>query len=599
MSHYKSNLRDITFNLFEVYKAQQFMGKAPFAQMDEESARAILDQVEKLCVDEIAPSFEEGDHIPLELKDGEVKIPPALKKSIQAFFDGEWQKLELKEDRGGFGASPSLRWATLEMIVGANPTVAFYIFGTFIATIIDGLGTESQKKRYVDNILDKHWGGTMVLTEPEAGSDVGAARTKAKHVKDDVWEIEGVKRFITNGDFDGTENIVHLVLARPEGAKPGTKGLSMFIVPKFWVNEDGSLGARNGAIVTNIEKKMGIKGSATCEITFGETMPCRGLLVGEVHDGIAQMFNVIEHARMFVGLKSVSTLSTAYLNALAFTKERVQGSDIGDMMNKAAPRVPIIRHPDVRRMLMQQKAWAEGLRALVFKTASIQDRIAVTSDHEQKVALERLNDLLLPLVKGYSSEKVYELLAVSLQCFGGSGYCKDYPIEQYIRDQKIDSLYEGTTHIQSLDLFFRKIGRDQGATLRIVTDELRKFIADKQGGDELAEARMLLAEGLDNMESMLMTTAGFMGQSIYLIGLNANRILMSVAEVVIAGLLLEQAVVAQAKLPAASGDDKLFYTGKLAAAKFFAKNALPELAARRKVLELTDLDVMQLPDAAF
>jgi alkylation response protein AidB-like acyl-CoA dehydrogenase len=599
MSHYKSNLRDITFNLFEVNQTQQYMGKGPFGQMDEESARTILAEVEKLCADKIAASFKEGDQIPCTLKDGNVTIPAGLSKSIQAFFEGEWHKLEITEARGGYGATPSLRWATLEMIVGANPAVAFYIFGTFIATVIDRLGTPAQKDLYVQQMLDRRWGGTMVLTEPDAGSDVGAGRTKARHIKDDLWELKGVKRFITNGDFDTVENVVHLVLARPEGGKPGTKGLSLFIVPKFWVNADGSLGERNGAVVTNVEKKMGIKGSATCELALGDDTPCHGLLVGNVHDGIAQMFNVIEHARMFVGLKSMSTLSTGYLNALAFTKERVQGTDLGQMMDKAAPKVAVIRHPDVRRMLLQQKSHVEGMRALIYKTAAIQDQIALATDHAQKDQLERLNDLMLPLVKGYCSEKAYELLAVSLQCFGGSGFCQDYPIEQYIRDQKIDSLYEGTTHIQALDLFFRKIGRDQGATLKIVTDEIRKHLAAQRGGDELAETRSLIAEALDNVQGMLMGMAGFMGRSIYLIGLNANRVLESIAETVIAGLLLEQAAIAQEKLPTASGPDAAFYQGKIASAKFFAKTALPMIAARRRILETSDLVAMELPDAAF
>ena len=599
MSHYKSNLRDLEFNLFEMNKTQQYMGKGPFSAMDEESARTILREVEKLCQDEIAPSFEEGDRTPLVLKDGNVTLPPGLAKSIKAFYVGEWHKLELAESAGGYGATPSLRWATLEMIVGANPTVAFYIFGTFICTIIERLGTPEQRKRFVKPILDNNWGGTMVLTEPEAGSDVGAGRTKAKQIKDDLYEISGVKRFITNGDFDSTGNIVHLVLARPEGAGPGTKGLSLFIVPIFWINEDGSMGERNGVFCTNIEKKMGIKGSATSELTFGETIPCRGFLVGNEHKGIAQMFNVIEHARMFVGLKSMSTLSTAYLNALEFTKERVQGADLKEMMNKAAPRVRIIQHPDVRRMLMLQKSHAEGMRALIQRTAAVQDQIALTEDHAEKARLEKLNDLLLPLVKGYSSEKAYELLSVSLQCFGGSGYCQDYPIEQYIRDQKIDSLYEGTTHIQALDLFFRKIGKDQGATLQILTGEMRKIIDTKAGGDAFVEERALLAEGLEQVEGMLMGMMGFMGQSIYLIGLNANRVLESIAEVVIGWLLLEQALVAQEKIAKATAVDQAFYKGKVASARFFLRNVMPLLAGRKRILEATNLDVVELEEAAF
>lgn len=599
MSHFKSNLRDIEFNLFEFYQTQQFMGQGPFAEMDEAAARQILREIEALCQQQIATSFEEGDRVPLQLNRGEVTLPPGIRKSIRAYFDGDWHKLELPPHLGGYGATPSQRWASLELLVGANPVVAFYIFGTFIAQIIDRLGTEAQKKRFVRPILENHWGGTMVLTEPDAGSDVGAGRTKAKHIQDDLYEIQGVKRFITNGDFDAAENIIHLVLARPEGAAPGTKGLGMFIVPKYWVNEDGSQGERNGVFCTNIEKKMGIKASATCEMTFGETIPCRGFLVGNVHCGIQQMFHVIEHARMFVGLKSMSTLSTAYLNALAYARERVQGPDMTQMMDKSAPKVRIIQHPDVRRMLLLQKSHAEGMRALIYFAASAQDRAQVCVTEAERDECERMVDLLLPLIKGYCSEKAYELLGVSLQCFGGSGYCQDYPIEQYIRDQKIDTLYEGTTHIQALDLFFRKIGKDQGATLRSITDPMRAMLAQEEGGVAFAIERAHLAKALEHTEAMLMTEAGFLGRSIYLVGLTANKVLESVAELVIGWLLLRQALLAQAKLSGATDADRAFYQGKIASAQFFIRNALPMIAARRRIVENTDLTPMELAEAAF
>ncbi len=598
MGHYKSNLRDLEFNLFEYHQTQAVMGKGPFADMDEETARGIVREIEKLATTVLAESFEEGDRTPPKLERGDVTLPAGVTRAIGAFFDGEWEKLELPARLGGFGATPSMRWAMLELVSGANPAVAFYIFGTFIATIIDRLGTEAQRKRFVEPMITRRWGGTMVLTEPDAGSDVGAGRTKARHVAGDVYELEGVKRFITNGDF-GPENIVHLVLARPEGAAVGTKGLSLFIVPKFWVNEDGSLGERNGVFVTNLEKKMGLKASATCELTMGETIPCRGLLVGEMHDGIAQMFNVIEHARMSIGIKSMSTLSTAYLNALDYAKERVQGPDMTQMTNKAAPRVAIIRHPDVRRMLMMQKAHAEAMRALIFRSARIQDEIAVTEDAAAKQKLELLNDLFLPLVKGYCSEKAYELLSLSLQTFGGSGYCQDYPIEQYIRDQKIDTLYEGTTHIQALDLVFRKIARDQGKTLRAATADVVALIESQKGGVAFEEERKLLALGLGTTEKMLGTALGFMGKSIYLIGLNANRILESLAEVFLGYLLLDQAILAESKIAGASEADAAFYRGKIASARFFLRTVMPELPGRFKILEATNLDLMELEDAAF
>ncbi|HRI08889.1 MAG TPA: acyl-CoA dehydrogenase family protein, partial [Nannocystaceae bacterium] len=317
-AHYKSNLRDILFNLFEVLEiGNTTLGRGPFEAFDEETARTTLANYEEFCVRELSPSFAETDRVPLQFDgEGNVTLPAGLTRALRSILDAGWNMIALPERLGGVGAPPSVVWAAFEFTAGANPCAAFYAFGTVIARIIDELGTDAQRARFVGPALERHWGGTMVLTEPDAGSDVGAGRTKARPVGDGVWEIEGVKRFITNGDYDSVENILHLVLARPEGAGPGTKGLSMFIVPKYWVNEDGTLGERNGVYCTNIEHKMGLKGSATCEMTFGEKAPARGYLVGEVHDGIRQMFHVIEHARMAVGCKSMATLSTAYLNAL-------------------------------------------------------------------------------------------------------------------------------------------------------------------------------------------------------------------------------------------------------------------------------------------
>ena len=318
-------------------------------------------------------------------------------------------------------------------------------------------------------MVDKQWGATMMLTEPDAGSDVGAGRSKAVKQADGTWHITGTKRFITSGDADLFENIVHFVLARPEGHGPGTKGLSLFLIPKFMFDfETGALGKRNGVYVTNVEHKMGLNVSSTCEMNLGEKEPAVGYLLGEVHDGIAQMFKIIEFARMMVGTKAISTLSAGYQQALAYAKTRVQGGDMKDMANKASPRVTIINHPDVRRSLMTQKAYAEGIRALVPYTASIQDKVllakAAGKSEDEIKDLEHLNDLLLPIVKGYGSERAWTLLGTeSLQTFGGSGFTQDWPLEQYVRDAKIDTLYEGTTAIQGLDFFFRKIIKDNGS----------------------------------------------------------------------------------------------------------------------------------------
>jgi alkylation response protein AidB-like acyl-CoA dehydrogenase len=613
MGHYKSNLRDLEFNLFEVFGADKALGRGPFEQMDADTARDVLREVERLCVEDLAESFVDADRNPpvYDPKTYSVTLPESFKKSYAAVMDGEWFRLSLPENLGGLGASPSIVWAASEMMLGANPAIFMYMAGGNFAAIIDRLGTPEQRK-FAQTMVDRQWGATMVLTEPDAGSDVGAGRTVAHEQADGTWHIDGVKRFITSGDWDIPENIVHLVLARPDGAGPGTKGLSLFIVPKFHVTnwETGELGERNGAFVTNVEKKMGLKVSSTCEVTFGQNdVPAVGYLVGDVHDGIAQMFQVIEYARMMVGAKAISTLSTGYLNALDYAKQRVQGPDLTQMTDKAAPRVTITHHPDVRLMLMKQKAWAEGMRALVLYTAHVQDQIALAesdgTDPKQANLLIRLNDLLLPVVKAYGSEKGYELLASSLQILGGSGYLQDYPIEQYIRDAKIDTLYEGTTSIQGMDFFFRKIIRDKGKALNYIAREMREFVKGDDGGS-LSGERELLGKAMDDLEGIVTTMVGTLmttadeRRNVYKVGLNTTRLLMASGDITVAWLLLRQAEVAEAALAGSpSARDKAFYEGKVAAAKWFARNVLPGLAGERALAEAVNLDLMDLAEESF
>ncbi|MBM65334.1 MAG: acyl-CoA dehydrogenase [Myxococcales bacterium] len=503
---------------------------------------------------------------------------------------------------GGYGAPPSVYWAVFELLVGANPAATFYLLGEVNAHVINRLGTPKQQEVFARGIIERKWGGTMMLTEPGAGSDVGSCLSRAKHVEGDLWHLEGTKRFITNGDFDTVENIIHLVLARREGGPGGTRGLSMFIVPKYLINEDGSLGERNGVFATGLEKKMGLTASSTCEMTLGEHRPCVGYLVGDEHRGMPQMFQVIEHARMGVGFKSFSTLSSAYLQALEYAKERVQGPDLAQAMDRAAPRVPIIQHPDVRRMLMTQKAFAEGMRALGMYAASIQDQVTLAGGHghPDAQALDRLNDLLLPLIKGYCSEKVYSLLGShSLQCFGGSGYLKDYPIEQYVRDQKIDTLYEGTTHIQALDLLFRKVAKDGGATLQGLLQQMEATASSEAGGEACHAAKQRLSRGIADVQGMFMAAMQKMGASIYHVGLQGNRILFSLAELTIGWLLIRQAEVAAECLSKAPDQDRAFYEGKLATAAFYSAEVLPGLTLARKQVEGSSLAVMELANESF
>jgi alkylation response protein AidB-like acyl-CoA dehydrogenase len=601
MGHYKSNVRDLEFNLFEVLGRGEILGRGPFADVDEDVARTILDEVNRLATGVLADSFEEGDRHPpvFDPATGSVTVPEGFKKSYKALVDGGWAHLDLPADLGGPGIPRTLAWATAEMVLGSNPALYMYAAGPNFAYTLWKLGTPEQK-RFAELAIERNWGATMVLTEPDAGSDVGAGRTKAVRQPDGTWHIEGVKRFITSAEHDMTENIFHLVLARPEGHGAGTKGLSMFLVPKFHVDlETGELGERNGAYVTNVEKKMGLKVSTTCELTFGDKHPAVGWLIGEVHEGIKQMFMVIEHARMMVGTKAIATLSTGYLNALEYAKARVQGADLTKMTDKTAPRVSVTHHPDVRRELMLQKSYAEGMRALVLYTATFQDAILIDPDDRHAHAM---NDLLLPLVKGVGSERSYELLSRSLQTLGGSGYLQDYPIEQYIRDAKIDSLYEGTTAIQGLDLFFRKILRNQGAAIGALLTEIGEFAASEAGNGRLKEERKLLAEAAGEVKAMGDTMASWaLGslespEEVYKVGLNTTRLLLSLGDLVIGWLLLRQAEVALARLTEAEDP---FYLGKVASASFFAKTVLPRLSAERRVLDSTGQELMELPEEAF
>ena len=612
MGHYKSNLRDIEFNLFEVNGTAESLGKGPFAEVDEQTMRDILKQAEVVAVEEMASTFVTADRTPpvFDPKTNTVTMPQDFKASYWKVVESGFPKVDVPQELGGIGAPASLRWGIAEMFLGANPAMHLYLAGYPWSSILWHLGTPEQK-RFAEIAIERDWGATMVLTEPDAGSDVGAGRTKAVEQPDGSWHITGVKRFISCGEHDLTENIYHLVLARPEGAGVGTKGLSLFLVPKFMVNlETGELGERNGAFATNVEHKMGMKVSTTCEMTFGAEQPAVGYLVGGVHDGIAQMFKIIEYARMLVGTKAISTLSTGYLHALDYAKIRVQGPDLAKMADKASPRVPIIAHPDVRRQLMLQKSYAEGLRALVFYTASWQDTIMRAEAGEDGLDLARakaVNDLLLPIVKGVGSERAYEILAQSLQVFGGSGYLQDYPLEQYIRDAKIDTLYEGTTAIQGLDFFFRKMVRDKFQAITYLGEQIQATATAAPAGDVFKAERKLLGKALSDVQAMI-TTLGFWAQAahqgdaamIYKVGLNTTRLLLSAGDLIIGWLLLRQAEVAKAALDAgAAAKDVPFYEGKVASARWFAQNRLPLLTAEKNVCEHTDDDVMQLPIEAF
>jgi alkylation response protein AidB-like acyl-CoA dehydrogenase len=623
MGHYKSNLRDIEFNLFEVLGRGEVLGSGPYEEVDGDTAREMLKEVARLAENELAESFADSDRNPpvYDPQTQVVRMPESFRTSFDAYRESGFWAIDLNAELGGTVAPPSLRWAVNEMLLGSNPAAAMFAASYGFAKLLYVLGNDDQKK-LAHWIVEKNWHCTMVLTEPDAGSDVGAGRTKAVPNDDGTWTVSGVKRFITSAESDMVDNVVHFVLARPEGAGPGTKGLSLFVLTKYAVDLDtGELGERNGVYVTNLEKKMGLKVSTTCELTFGGERPAVGTLLGNVHNGIAQMFHVIENARMMVGTKAIATLSTGYLNALDYAKQRVQGADLTQSTDKTAPRVTITHHPDVRRSLMMQKAYAEGLRALVLFTASQQDivdqeRLASGSEDFESGSgadiASRVNDLLLPIVKGLGSERAWVLLGTeSLQTFGGSGFLQDYPVEQYVRDAKIDTLYEGTTAIQGLDFFFRKIVRDKGQALTHLSTQMAEFAKDLGAHDgRLDRDRELLGQGVEDVQGILGFMVGELMKSdprqggeitnVYSVGQNTTRLLLAAGDLVVGWLLLRQAAVALDALAAGpTGKDKDFYEGKVAAAQFYARQVLPRLSAERAVAESTDSLLMDVPEASF
>jgi len=613
MSHYKSNLRDLEFNLFEVFGGESVLGTGPYADVDPDTARSVLAEVDRLAREDLAGSYASADRNPpvFDPATHTAPMPADFRRSYDKFMDAEFWRLDLPAELGGTNAPRMLWWSLAELVLGSNAPIWMYASGPSFAHTLLVEGTAEQKQ-WAKLFAEKRWGSTMVLTEPDAGSDVGAGRARAIPQPDGSWHIEGVKRFITSAEHDLSDNIIHYVLARPVGVEgvggPGTKGLSLFVVPKFHFDPvTGELGARNGVFTTNVEHKMGIKASNTCELTFGEHgIPAQGWLMGGVHEGIRQMFLIIEYARMMVGTKAIATLSTGYLNALEYARGRVQGADLMRQTDKAAPRVTIVHHPDVRRSLALQKAYAEGLRALVSYTASWQDRVKLAEFRGDAAAASeaaRVNDLLLPLVKGCGSERAYEMLGhESLQTFGGSGYLQDYPIEQYVRDAKIDTLYEGTTAIQSLDLVFRKVLKDGGRSLSTVSGEIRSFLDSEAGNGQLKEERIALGAALSDVEAMFGTLTNWaVAGELYKVGLASRRVLLATGDLMVGWLLQRQAEVALAALGAGRGGDadRAFYEGKVASARFFAREVLPRLASDRRIVDATTLDLMALPEDSF
>jgi len=606
INRYKADLRDYRFLLFEQFGLGDLLGNEPYVDWDEETVVAVIDELYRFACDVTGPLNQNGDQQGCRVEDGRVKTPDGFPEAWKKLYEAGWKSLTVAEEWGGQGAPRTLGVCAEELLSGSNTSFSMYPGLTVgAAELIEEFGTDRQKKLYLEKMFNGTWSGTMCLTEAEAGSDVGAATTSAKKLEDGRYAITGGKIFISAGDADVAENVIHLALARIDGAMAGTKGLSLFIVPRVSVDEDGKLLEDNDIKVAGIEHKMGINGSATCQLAFGEDGGCIGELVGGAeHQGMRQMFHMMNTARIGVGLQGLAVASSAYLNALEYAKERKQGSSIKDWKNPEAPRVAIIQHPNVRQDLLDMKARVEGIRALIVKLAMHQDRFEVLEGKDDEAAAYHAGqvDLLTPLVKAYSSDQSFLICAKAISVYGGAGYLQDHPVEQYCRDSKIFSIYEGTNAIQSLDLVGRKLGQGGGKNTQAFLGDIQKFIGKYAEDEELALAVKSLKKAHEAVGGTTMQFLGwFQSGQMQHIPLCSERFLSMMSELAVGWLLLEQAVIAREKLKDVSEThpDVHFYNGKISAARYFAINALPFVVANARAIAAADESAIQLTDEAF
>ena len=606
LNWYKADTRELSFVLLEQFRLGELLGKAPYEVWGVDEAKAVLDAAYRFAREVLGPLNASGDREGCRIEAGQVRTPKGFGEAWKQLYENGFKTLGVAADHGGQGAPKALVVLVEELLSGANPAFNMYPGLAFGAaeTILE-CGTPEQGKRYAERMLDGTWGGTMCLTEPHAGSDVGSAKTTAKRLGSGKYAIKGTKIYISGGDHDLAGNIIHLVLARVDGAPPGTKGLSLFVVPKKRIDAGGKVGEGNDVAVASIEHKMGINGSATAVLNFGENDACEGELVGTVENlGLSQMFRMMNGARIAVGIQGLATAAAAYQNAVDYARDRKQGPHYTHWKDPTVPRVAIIEHPDVRRMLLDLKSHTEGIRALIVKLAWHGDQAtALAGKDDEKASYHKGQvDLLTPLVKSFASDEAFRLSGVAIQVYGGAGYLKDHPVEQYARDAKIYSIYEGTNHIQAMDLVGRKMGQASGANFQAFLQDVAGFVEAHRGDATLGKAVELLAAGQEALMSSAMTLLGWsQSGGLGLIGLSANRFLTMMSQVAVGWMLLDAAAVSQKAL-AAGGlgeQDKAFYAGKIQSGLWFARNVLPQVEASARSLATEDASPIDIPDAAL
>ena len=615
MAQQIADRRDVDFVMFEQLELEDMIKNEKFSDINKKTVDMIITEARNFAIKEILPVNEEGDKVGLKFENNQVTVPECFHRPYKLMREGEWIAMIEDPEIGGQGLPNIVAQAAAEYIVGADFSFGAFGFATHgAAKMIEIFGTDKQKELYMSRMYTGEWGGTMVLTEPEAGSDVGALTTTAVKNDDGTYSISGNKIFITCGEHDLTDNIVHPVLARIEGAPAGTKGISLFIVPKIWVNDDGSLGDHNDVVCTAIEEKLGLHASPTCQLTFGGKGACRGVLLGEENKGMQVMFHMMNEARLGVGALGMFNASCAYLYAINYARERIQGRDLNDMFNKEAPSVNIIRHPDVRRMLLWLKAHSEGMRSFVYYVAQLFDKEALAETEEEKEKYSDLIEILTPIIKSYCTDRGFEATVQAMQVYGGYGYTADYPVERLLRDSKINSIYEGTNGIQAMDLLGRKLGMKKGMVFMTLLGEIQNVIAQAKE-----------TKGLENLAKKLEETLGRFGEVAMHLGKTAmspdvktafafaSPFLEVAGDIVMAWMLLWRAVVSAPKLEKLVGDaageervakieknkNAAFYEGQMRSAEYFITSILPVTDGRMNAIQGTNSAIIDIPEASF
>ena len=602
MAQYVADRRDVDFVLHEQMQVEELGESELFADFNKKTVDMIVSEARNLAIKEILPTRELGDQEGCQFDNGKVTVPESFHRAYELLREGEWTAMALNPEWGGQGMPTTVAMAANDYLVGAN--YAFMIYSDLTngaAKLIESFGTEKQKQLFLNNMYSGEWTGTMLLTEPEAGSDVGALTTSAVKNDDGAYSITGNKIFISGGEHDLAENIIHPVLARIEGAPKGTKGISLFIVPKVWVNDDGSLGEFNDVVCTGIEEKMGIHGNATCSLVLGGKGNCRGMLLGEENKGMSAMFHMMNDARLLVGLQGLACASSAYMYAVNYARERVQGRHLWNMMDKDAPSVPIIQHPDVRRQLMMMKVYVEGIRSLLYYVGKCEDKIKISKDEQEKSKYQGIIDVLIPIAKGYATDRAFEVCSHGVQVYGGYGYIRDYPMEQLLRDCRITMIYEGTNGIQAMDLLGRKLGLNKGKPMMDLLEEIQKSIAMAEGFQGLKDFAGRLGASVNNLGEVALhmgTTA--MSLKVLNAFAFAHPFMEVCGDVVMAWMLLWRAAVAARGLENKPGKkDAAFYEGQIKSAEFFIYSILPITLGKMKAILTTNDAAVKINEDSF